>query len=208
MGPFKLLAALAVSLLTLLASGPSDVSADNQIQLKPGATRPGGTISVKLTAPLDPRQKVFVRLTGPSQLDDLPVDSAELSRGRFRIVLPKEMRQGRYDVEVVTEQGQAVATGGHLKILATEPPTITKITPHPTYATGGVYSFEVAGEPVEVPADSVDRRRGDRVCISGGITESGPVEMGAAGCARGTAGPPRRQCWHHRAGSRGNRGSG
>jgi len=146
MGPFKLLAALAVSLLTLLASGPSDVSADNQIQLKPGATRPGGTISVKLTAPLDPRQKVFVRLTGPSQLDDLPVDSAELSRGRFRIVLPKEMRQGRYDVEVVTEQGQAVATGGHLKILATEPPTITKITPHPTYATGGVYSFEVAGE--------------------------------------------------------------
>lgn len=39
-----------------------------------------------------------------------------------------------------------VAGGGHLKILATETPTITKILPHPTYATDGTYSFEVAGE--------------------------------------------------------------
>ena len=143
---FKPLAVLAVSSLTVLVTGPSGVAADSQIQLKPGATRPGGTISVKPTEPLDARQRVFVRLTGPSQLDDFPVDSAELSRGRFRIILPKEMRQGRYDVEVVTEQGQVVATGGHLKILATEPPTITKITPHPTYAAAGTYSFEVAEE--------------------------------------------------------------
>src|SRR5712691_10371644 len=103
---FKPLAVLAVSLLAVLVTGPSGVAADSQIQLKPGATRPGGTISVKPTEPLDARQRVFVRLTGPSQLDDFPVDSAELSRGRFRSILPKEMRQGRYDVEVVTEQGQ------------------------------------------------------------------------------------------------------
>jgi hypothetical protein len=146
MGLVKPSAVLVVLFLTGLANGPSPAAADNKIQLKPGATRPGGTISVKPTDPLDAPQKVFVRLTGPSQLDDFPIDRAEVGRGRFRITLPKEMRQGRYDVEVVTEQGQVVAGGGHLKILATETPTITKILPHPTYATDGTYSFEVAGE--------------------------------------------------------------
>ena len=65
MGPFKLLAALAVSLLTLRASGPSDVSADNQIQLKPGATRPGGTISVKAHGAARPATEGFCQADGP-----------------------------------------------------------------------------------------------------------------------------------------------
>jgi len=53
MGLVKPSAVLVVLFLTGLANGPSPAAADNKIQLKPGATRPGGTISVKPTDLLD-----------------------------------------------------------------------------------------------------------------------------------------------------------
>lgn len=42
MGLVKPSAVLVVLFLTGLANGPSPAAADNKIQLKPGATRPGG----------------------------------------------------------------------------------------------------------------------------------------------------------------------
>jgi hypothetical protein len=76
-----------------------------------------------------------------------------VSRGRLRVVLPKQMRQGKYDAELVTELGEVLDKGARLKILATETPAIAKIVPHPSYAVGGIYTFELVGENFGNEAD-------------------------------------------------------
>jgi hypothetical protein len=59
------------------------------------------------------------------------------------------MRQGTYAVQLVTDQGEKVdkdVKDVALRVRATQPPTITKIVPHPSYPDGGLYSFEIQGE--------------------------------------------------------------
>jgi hypothetical protein len=136
----------------LALAGPC-LAADEGMQLKPRALRPGDTLSVTPGVRLDASKKVFVRLLGPSQIDDLPVDASQVSRGRLRVVLPKQMRQGRYEAQLVTEVGEVLDKGATLKILATETPTITQIVPHPSYAVNGTYTFELLGENFGNAAD-------------------------------------------------------
>ena len=136
---------VGVLLLGLALAGPC-LGADEGMQLKPRALRPSETLSVTPGVRIDPSKKVFVRLIGPTQIDDLAADASQVSRGRLRVVLPKQMRQGKYDVELVTEIGEVLEKGGKLKILATEMPAINKIVPHPSYAVDGIYTFELQGE--------------------------------------------------------------
>jgi len=134
-----------LALLGLAVPRPC-LGAEEGMQLKPRALRPGDTLSVKPGVPLDANKKIFVRLLGPSQIDDLPAEASQVSRGLLRVALPKPMRQGRYDVELVTEVGQVLVKGARVKVLATETPAIAKIVPHPSYAMGGIYEFELLGE--------------------------------------------------------------
>jgi len=143
---------LGVLLAGLALAGPC-LAAGEGMQLKPRALRPGDTLSVTPGVRLDAGKKVFVRLLGPSQIDDLPADASQVSRGRLRVALPKQMRQGKYDVELVTEVGEVLDKGAKLKILATETPAIAKIVPHPSYAVDGIYTFELLGENFGNDAD-------------------------------------------------------
>jgi hypothetical protein len=133
-------------LLVGLAVASPCLGAEEGMQVKPRALRPGDTLSVTPGLRLDARKNVLVRILGPSQIDDLPVEASQVSRGRLRVVLPKQMRQGKYDVELVTDTGEVLDKGAKLKILATETPAIAKIVPHPSYAVDGIYTFELLGE--------------------------------------------------------------
>ena len=130
--------------------------------LRPHALRPGGTLTVK-PHKLETHESVFLRLDGPSQIDDLPVDPAKIDRGQFGIVLPKEMRQGKYSVRIVNGTGQTLYEAGKpLRILATEKPVITKVTPHPSFPAEGAYSFELIGENFGHEADESEIRINDQ----------------------------------------------
>lgn len=157
----KIGSVLVLSVLIGAFDAWSCLGADEEIQLKPRAIRPGGTITVKPAQRLDPGKPVFLRLTGPSPVDDLPAPSAEVGRGVFHITLPKEMRQGKYDVQLVSERGDVLASGVRLKVLATETPTISKIVPYPSYAIDGRYSFEIVGENFGNDADETTIRIND-----------------------------------------------
>jgi hypothetical protein len=143
---------LFLALLGLTIARPC-LGAEGEMQLRPRALRPGDTLSVKPGVRLDVSKKIFVRLLGPSQIDDLSTEASQVSRGLLRIALPKQLRQGRYDVELVTEVGEVLDKGARLKVLATETPTIVKIVPHPSYAVGGIYEFELMGENFGNDAD-------------------------------------------------------
>ena len=123
--------------------------------LKPGALKPGGTLEVRPARKLDTSKKeIFLRLDGPGTMEDIPLDTAKIERGRFRIVLPKEMRQGKYKVQIVDEVGTVLYDAGkELRILAHEKPVITKVLPHPSYPMDDVYSFELLGENLGQDAD-------------------------------------------------------
>jgi hypothetical protein len=138
--------ALVVLMLMGLGDWRPCLGANEEMQFRPPATRAGRTIAVKLRKPPDPGSAVFLRVTGWGTVEDLPTDTVAASRGLLRVALPKELRQGRYEAELITERGDVLARGGKLKILASEAPTITKIVPHPSYATAGMYSFELIGE--------------------------------------------------------------
>lgn len=143
---------VGVLLVGLAVAGPC-LGADEGMQIRPRALRPGNALSVTPGVRLDAGKKVFLRLLGPSQIDDLPAEASQVSRGRLHVVLPKEMRQGKYDVELVTEVGEVLDKGAKLKILATETPAIAKIVPHPSYAVDGTYTFELLGENFGNDAD-------------------------------------------------------
>lgn len=116
-------------------------------ELSPGALRPGGTLGVRPAAKVDAAKKLFLRLDGPGPTEDIPLEATKLERGRFQVVLPKELRQGKYRVQIVDEAGSILhEVVKPLRILATERPVITKVVPHPSYPSDGVYSFEIFGE--------------------------------------------------------------
>ena len=137
---------IVVLAFVCLAVARPCLGADEGMQVRPRALHPGDKISITPGATLDAGKKTFVRFHGPTQLDDVPVDAAQVTRGLLRVPLPKPMRQGKYELELVTEFGQVLDKGASIRILATETPTIDKIVPHPSYAIGGVYEFELAGE--------------------------------------------------------------
>jgi hypothetical protein len=136
---------LGALVVLVLGAGAGGVGAEEELKLAKPAARPGGTIVATTSVRLDPAKRIFLRLTGPSQIDDLAADPGPVGRGRLQTTLPKVMRQGKYNVAIVTEQGEELAKGAHLRILATETPVITKIVPQPSYQTGGSYSFELVG---------------------------------------------------------------
>jgi len=98
---------VGVLLVGLAVAGPC-LGADEGMQIRPRALRPGNALSVTPGVRLDAGKKVFLRLLGPSQIDDLLAEASQVSRGRLHVVLPKEMRQGKYDVELVTEVGEVL----------------------------------------------------------------------------------------------------
>ena len=147
--------------LTLLMCRPAH-GAENRIELIPPLIRPGGTVTVKPAVTLEAGKKLFLRLShiGTASevisISDLPLDAAELARGISHVALPDRMLQGNYTGQVVNEQGGVVATGGRLRVLASQAPSITKVVPHASYAVGERYDFEVLGDNFsQDPRDNV-----------------------------------------------------
>src|SRR2546428_10855639 len=109
----KIRTLLACALLPgFLVAGPSS-GADVGLALMPHLIRPGSAITVKPGATLTAKS-FFLRLshigtTGAVlSVTDLPLDTAEASRGLFRVTVPGTMTQGGYTGEVINEQGAAL----------------------------------------------------------------------------------------------------
>jgi hypothetical protein len=138
-------------LLTLIVAHPA-LGAENHLDLKPPLIRPGGTITLQSAVALEAGKKLFLRLShiGTTSdvlsIIDLPLDAAATARGISRVTLPSTMVQGNYTGDVVDEQGHTVATGGKLRVLASQPPSIAKVVPHATYAVDKTYGFELVGD--------------------------------------------------------------
>ena len=127
-----------------LESAPG-LAADEPAKLiKPGYSAPGGKLTVMPPAGVDLSKGTMLRLSGPAVVE-LPIMRAEGGR-LFTVALPKEMRQGRYQGEIINENDTAVASGIELRIRATDAPKMTKIVPYPSYPDTSGYSFEIHGE--------------------------------------------------------------
>jgi hypothetical protein len=146
MASVRIAGALTVVLLLGALRAPACFAADVKLELVSPVARPGGVVGLKFAGTLDSATKVFVRLSTPRQDEELPVDAARIGRGRLQVTLPKVLRQGRFKVELMTETGEVLGTVPELKILATEPPTISRVIPHPSYPVDDAYSFELTGE--------------------------------------------------------------
>jgi hypothetical protein len=121
-------------------------AADAEVEVLPPVTRPGGTVAIRTAAKLEPAKKVFLRLSGEGTVSDLTIEGDQAGRGVARIALPEKLREDDYTAELVNERGDKVAGGGHLRVLASEAPSITKIVPRASYAEHGLYAFEIVGE--------------------------------------------------------------
>ncbi len=140
------------------------LAADVELKvLKPYGARPGGDVNLRLVNPadaakLDAVPKITVRLsappptpppdppTEPRAIEEGTVEARRVSKTQLQFTVPKTIRQGRYKVELMADEDTVLATGPKLRILATEPPTISKIVPHPSYPVGDLHSFEIRGE--------------------------------------------------------------
>jgi hypothetical protein len=107
--------------------------------------RPGETLSLKLLGPVDASKQLLLRLTGPEAVQDVLLQSEQV-RTRVARILPPSMKQGTYATEIVTEQGDVLAAGTPLTVLAPKGPVISRIAPRASYKAQDMFEFELAGE--------------------------------------------------------------
>jgi hypothetical protein len=142
--------------------------------LKRYGARPGEVVGLKVvrsSAKLDAATKIIVRLSTPlsppppappstapsdppsepkpieeSLVEESLVEARRVNKTQVQFTVPKPLRQGHYKVELMADEDQVLGTVPNLRIRAVEPPTISKIVPHPSYPVGDRHSFEIRGE--------------------------------------------------------------
>jgi hypothetical protein len=139
------LGTLAGLVLVLLLAGPARGTEEPVFDLSRKSIRPGSALSVRLGPSVDVGRKLFLRVDGGGPVLDLPLDGEAARRRVVRVTFPPA-RPGSYRTELVTEHGQLLAAGPSLRVMASEPPVITRVVPRASYPANGRYDFEITGE--------------------------------------------------------------
>ena len=163
---------LAMATLVIWAAFAWPCRAADDFQLTARA-RPGQDLTLAFPTPVrtESGAKYFLRLTrlattaagatpeGAPAASDAPLEPEQLGRRLARVRLP-QLQYGQYRAELVTDSGSVLGAGSNtLRVLASDPPRITKIVPPTGYPDNGysledaIYSFEVAGENLGEPED-------------------------------------------------------
>lgn len=151
--------------------------------IRPGSSLPGKTLTVTPPPGVDLTKGAYLQLTGPSPVDDSPITLGEGGRRIFHVTLPKEMRQGRYTGQIVDPEDKVLVPNLTLRVRATEPPTITRIVPHPSYPSEAGYSFELQGERFgEEARDNVVKINDEPITFAATLTETRDKPLTIASC--------------------------
>ena len=122
---------LVLSVIVGALGAASALAADEPPQIvRPGYSPAGAKLTLTPPPGVDLTKGALLRLTGPETLEQ-PITRQEGSH-LFTVTLPKEMRQGRYRVEIVDQQDTVVVKGRELRIRAKDAPKIIKVVPHPS----------------------------------------------------------------------------
>jgi len=138
----------AVLLLSGLACPQASRAAG--FELYPKWVRPGPDAVVKVRLPdkIDANRKMFLRLTqAKSAIADLPLAGEQVRRQVVEVRVPGPLRRGFYKAELVSEEGELLASGPNdVMVAAAEKPVITAVLPKVVYPVNGRYDFEIIGD--------------------------------------------------------------